>query len=144
MTTQQTTPLSAALTPAAKLRGSTKLLAAWRARALSEESVNEIAEHLDQSRARIEGVTVAGGGGASGLTLSLAYDGDDGPWCGNDITFWLRWHLKHGGTVKPPRVIIDGTPFPDLVRLQLDFGTVPAVPQVNGALRGFNVGGFGG
>ena len=58
------------------------------------------------------------------MSLSLSYDGDDGPWCGNDILFWLKWHRNHGGNPRPPRIIINGTPFPDLVRMELDFGHV--------------------
>jgi len=146
MSTQQTAPVSSTLTPASqRARGSEKLLAAWRARALSEEAVNEIAAHLAQSPAQVEGASVAGGTSATGLTVALSYTGDDAPGCGNDIAFWLRWHLKHGGDVRPPRIIINGTPFPDLVQLVLQFGTVPdTAPAVNaGAV---NVGGaaFGG
>jgi hypothetical protein len=141
MSAQQTNPLSSHLTPTTdRARGSAKLLAAWKARALTEESVNEIAQHLDTSPARVEGVTVAGGTAASGLTVSLAYDGDDTPRCGNDIIFWLRWHLTHGGGVvlTPPRIIINGTPYPDLVRMQLDFGAVPQTNPVANGPAGFN------
>ena len=108
----------------AELRGSEKLLAAWKTRALTEEAVHEIAEALDKSPAKVEGASVIGGAEATGVRLSLAYEGDDGPWCGNDILFWLTWHRKYGGVVKPPRIIINGTPFPDLVRVELDFGRV--------------------
>jgi hypothetical protein len=103
-------------------RGSEKLLAAWKARALTEDSVREIAEALDKSPAKIEGAEVVGGGSPTGVRLSLRYDGDDGPWCGNDILFWFKWHFKHGGGVIPPRILIDGTPWPDLVRMDLTFG----------------------
>ena len=78
-------------------RGSEKLMAAWKARALTEESVREIAEALDKSPAKLEGAEVVGGGTATGVRVSLRYDGDDGPWCGNDILFWLKWHLQNGG-----------------------------------------------
>ncbi len=105
-------------------RGSEKIMAAWQARVLTEDSVGEIAGAFEKSPARIEGATVVGGEHATGLRLSLAYDGDDGPWCGNDILFWLKWHLRHGGVVRPPRIIINGIPFPDLVRMEIDFGHV--------------------
>lgn len=105
-----------------KKRGSEKLLAAWKTRSLSEESVLEIAKALDESPARVDSANVVGGANPSGVQLALSYSGDDVPMCGNDILFWLRWHLKHGGEVKPPRIIINGTPFPDLVRMEVDFG----------------------
>ncbi len=105
-----------------KKRGSEKLLAAWKTRTLTEESVFEIAKALDESTARVESANVVGGANPTGVQLALSYSGDDVPMCGNDILFWLRWHLKHGGEVKPPRIIINGTPFPDLVRMEVDFG----------------------
>lgn len=105
-------------------RGSEKLMAAWKARALTEESVKEIAQALAQSPATVETATVQGGKDATGVRISLSYDGDDVPWCGNDILFWFKWLRLHGGRPRPPRIIINGTPFPDLVRLELDFGHV--------------------
>lgn len=105
-------------------RGSEKLLAAWKNRALTDESVNEIAGALENSPAVVEGVSVTGGRNATGLQLSLTYSGDDVPLCGNDLLFWLRWHRVHGGKVGPPKIIINGTPFPDLVRVHLAFGDV--------------------
>jgi hypothetical protein len=105
-------------------RGSEKLMAAWKARSLTEESVKEIAAALDKSPAKVEGVSVVGGASPTGVRLSLRYDGDDGPWCGNDILFWLKWHINHGGVVRPPKIIINGIPWPDLVRMELDFGQV--------------------
>ncbi len=107
-----------------KLRGSEKLMAAWKSRVLTEESVVEISKALDESPARVLATSVVGGANASGLRLSLGYEGDDVPWCGNDLQFWLKWHRKHGGAIRPPRIIINGTPFPDLVRMELDFGNV--------------------
>jgi hypothetical protein len=106
-------------------RGSEKLMAAWKSRALTEESVREIASALEKSPATVEAANVVGGANATGVSVALRYDGDDGPWCGNDILFWLKWHLTHGGVVKPPRIIINGIPYPDVVRLELDFGHVP-------------------
>ena len=81
-----------------------------------------------------------GGGNSTGVQLLLRYDGDDGPWCGNDILFWFKWHIKYGGDIHPPRIIINGTPFPDLVRMELDFGhvaeNVPGIRDLPGALGG--------
>src|ERR1700704_6205089 len=115
-------------------RGSERLMAAWHARALTEESVREIASALEQSSATVLGAYVSGGASPTGVTLSLAYEGDDVPQCGNDIMFWLKWHLHHGGAgVRPPRIIINGIPFPDLVRLELDFGHVG--PPANADVR---------
>jgi len=105
-------------------RGSEKVMAAWKARVLTEASIKEIAASFEKSPATIEGATFVGGEHSTGLSLSLSYEGDDGPWCGNDILFWLKWHLSHGGNPRPPRIIINGTPFPDLVRVELDFGHV--------------------
>ena len=131
--------------PAGKKRGSEKILAAWQSRALTEESVREIAGAFEKSPATIEGATVVGGENATGLRLSLAYEGDDGPWCGNDILFWLKWHRGHGGVVRPPRIIINGIPFPDLIRMELDFGHVGAqVPGLRDLEGELGAGGFGG
>jgi hypothetical protein len=105
-------------------RGSEKLMAAWKSRALTEESIREIAGALDKSPAKVEGVNVVGGEEATGVQISLRYDGDDGPWCGNDILFWLKWHIQHGGVVQPPKIIINGIPFPEEVLMQLNFGNV--------------------
>jgi len=129
-----------------KKRGSDKLLAAWKARALTEESFKEIVTGLNETPGTIEGATVHGGSEPSGVRVSLSYDGDDVPWCGNDIVFWLRWHRRFGGTVRPPRIIINGTPYPDLARVELDFGNVavdvPRMADLPGSLAGR--GGIGG
>jgi hypothetical protein len=105
-------------------RGSEKLMAAWKSRALTEESFREIADALGKSPAKVESVNVIGGANPTGVRMSLRYEGDDTPWCGNDILFWLKWHRNYGGVVLPPKIIINGTPWPDLVRMQLDFGQV--------------------
>ena len=117
-------------------------MAAWRARALTEDAVKEIASQFERSPAVVESADVVGGASATGVRVRLSYSGDDTPICGNDILFWLKWHRLHGGTPKPPRIIIDGTPFPDLVRLELDFGHVSPVvnPDLGGGLAR---GGFG-
>jgi hypothetical protein len=120
-------------------RGSERLMAAWNTRALTEESVREIAEALEASPATVLGANVVGGANATGMTVSLSYEGDDVPLCGNDILFWLRWHIKNGGGgVHPPRIIINGIPFPDLLRLELDFGHVgqPGLADVGGGILG--------
>src|SRR4051812_37861271 len=115
------------------MRGSAKVLAAWNARVLSEESVEEIARQFEESPAKVETADVIGGAQPTGMRVSVSYDGEDIPMCGNDILFWLRWHLGHGGVVRPPKILINGIPFPDLVRMELDFGHVgdPAAP-ING------------
>lgn len=129
-------------------RGSEKLMKAWKTRTLTEESVREIASALDKSPAKVESFSIVGGENATGVRLSLRYDGDDGPWCGNDIQFWLQWLLKHGGhvpVIKPPRIIINGIPWPDVVRMELDFGQVetnaPTINPSTGVLGGGVIGG---
>ncbi|HSL03491.1 MAG TPA: hypothetical protein VK901_08135 [Nitrospiraceae bacterium] len=112
-------------------RGSEKLMAAWKARTLTDKAVGEIAEVLDKSPAKVETVNIVGGANATGIQLRMTYEGDDVPMCGNDILFWLKWHINHGGIVRPPKIIINGIPFPDIVRLELDFGHVGAnVPGI--------------
>lgn len=119
-----------------KQRGSEKLMSAWRHRVLSEDAVQEIAKSLDESAAHVLGVSVVGGQHATGVQLTLAYEGDDIPRCGNDLTFWLKWHLKHGGEVKPPRIIIDGIPWPEIVKMVIDYGdTSPTQPSLPGGLQ---------
>jgi hypothetical protein len=122
-----------------KTRGSEKLMAAWSARRLSEESVGEIAAALDESPATVDSARVVGGEDATGIHVTMSYDGDDVPRCGNDILFWLHWHRKYGGVVRPPRIIINGTPYPDLVTVHLGFGDVGPGP-----LEQPQAGGFGG
>jgi hypothetical protein len=107
---------------ATQTRGSEKIMAAWKARSLTEASVKQIAEAFETSPAKVTGAVFEGGAAPVGLTLSLSYEGDDVPRCGNDILFWLKWHRDFGGVVKPPKIIINGTPFPDLVQMELEFG----------------------
>src|ERR1041385_3844937 len=76
------------------VRGSSKLMAAWKARAVSEEAFREIAASFEKSMGRIERAEVVGGESASGVSLTVSYSGDDVPTCGNDILFWLKWHRK--------------------------------------------------
>ncbi|HEY5945486.1 MAG TPA: hypothetical protein VIV40_08340 [Kofleriaceae bacterium] len=105
-----------------KSRGSEKLLAAWKNRVLTDEAVKEIAAELEKSPAVVEEVAVVGASNPTGVHVSLMYTGDDVPWCGNDLAFWLKWHRIHGGRTRPPKIIINGIPFPDVVRIQLEFG----------------------
>jgi hypothetical protein len=108
-------------------RGSEKLMKAWKSRVLTEDAFREITEALEKSPATLEAFNIVGGENPTGVQLSLRYDGEDGPWCGNDILFWLKWHLQHGslgGVIKPPRIIINGTPWPEAVTMALDFGRV--------------------
>jgi hypothetical protein len=115
-------------------RGSARLLAAFKSRSFSEEALRELATHLDKSPAAVEGALVKGGSAATGVSLTLSYAGDDVPWCGNDMAFWLQWLRKHGGggtRPRRPRIIINGTPFPDWVRVELSAGDIinPAIQQ---------------
>lgn len=103
-------------------RGSTKLLDAWKARMLTEESVKEISDALEKSPATVQSANVLGGENATSVRVALSYDGDDMPICGNDIAFWLKWHINHGGVITPPKIIINGIPFPESVLLELEFG----------------------
>jgi hypothetical protein len=114
--------------PKQEKRGSDKLIGAWKARTLTEASVMEIADALEKSPAKVEAAGMLGGGETTGIRVSLTYEGDDAPYCGNDIAFWLKWHLTHGGYVRPPRIIINGTPWPELIRMELEFGN-PGVNQ---------------
>jgi hypothetical protein len=105
-------------------RGSEKLMKAWKSRALTDDSVREIADALDKSPAEVAGIIFVGGEEATGLQVSLRYDGDDGPYCGNDILFWLKWLQNHGGggVIKAPHILINGTPWPEEVLMTLTFG----------------------
>jgi len=107
------------------IRGSEKLLSAWKLRTLSEEGVKEIAARLDESPAEVLGARVHGDGSPDGATLVLRYTGDEVAWCGNDIEFWLQWHRKWGGGVRPPHIIINGIPFPDELLMELHYGRAP-------------------
>ena len=129
-------------------RGSEKLLGAWNARALTEDSVREIAEQFDKSAGVVERAMVTGGSEPTGLRMQVAYSGDDVPICGNDILFWLKWHRINGGVVRPPRIIIDGMPWPELLRMVIDFGHVDDERHLGGldevGFQGVGELGFGG
>lgn len=124
-------------------RGSAKLMAAWKARALTEDAVREIATQFEKSVGTVQRADVVGGAAPTGVRMSVAYEGDDTPWCGNDILFWLKWHRTHGGNPPPPRIIINGTPYPEFVQVQFDFGHVQeqGPKDLGGALAGEGFGG---
>jgi hypothetical protein len=55
---------------------------------------------------------------------------------------WLRWRLKFGGSGRPPRILINGQPFPELVHMQLDYGnTLDGLPGAGGEVGKEGVGG---
>lgn len=128
--------------PEQKIRGSEKLMAAWNARTIGEDAFGEIAQAIDESPATLTSADVSGGEAPTGVQLSLSYADDDVPLCGNDLLFWLRWHRKYGGRPRPPRIIIDGTPFPDLVLVDLDFGHAGPRPQELAEIEQPDAGGF--
>jgi hypothetical protein len=107
-------------------RGSAKLLTAWKERrtALTDEEVNEIAAHLDESPAAVGDINFFGADETSGMTLSLAYYDDDIHWCGNDLTWLLKLKEKLGGTGPGPIVIINGFPAVDRALFFAAFGNV--------------------
>jgi hypothetical protein len=112
-------------------RGSEKIRGAWENRGLTEEGIREIEENFEKSSGTVEQAHLVGGDTPTGLLLSVSYSEDDVPRCGNDLSFWLYWHRKYGGVVRRPKIIINGTPWPDVVRVQLGFGNV----EVAGAGR---------
>jgi hypothetical protein len=96
-------------------------------RLLSDESLREIADALHASPAIVLSGNIVGGDHPTGVMLSLAYEGDDVAACGKDILFWIRWHMAHGngGGLRAPRIIINpASELPEMVRLELDFGSV--------------------
>jgi hypothetical protein len=107
-------------------RGSARLLAAWKERrtALTDEDVNEIAAHLEESPASVGDVHFYGGDETTGMTMSLAYYDDDVHWCGNDLTWLLRLKQKFGGISAGPIVIINGQPAVDRAVFFAAFGNV--------------------
>src|SRR6187402_2798191 len=114
-------------------RGSLRLREAWKHRVLTEEGIEAIAKSLDESSANVESVVFSGGDNATGVTMSLVYDADDIPRCGNDLASWLAWHRKFGGGgFVPPRIFTHGILNPELVRIVLTYGsTAPAqAPRV--------------
>jgi hypothetical protein len=106
-------------------RGSTRLREAWAQKGfqLNDESVGEIVEQLDDSPATVDDVVFHGGAEPTGVSVGLTYADDDVPICGNDLTFWLKWHIHHGVTIdQVPHIIINGRPHPEFVKLNLGFG----------------------
>ena len=122
------------------LRGSEKLRIAWENRALTEDAVAEIGEALDASPADVASVRVFGGREAVGVEVSKRYGFDDGDICGNDISFWLKWLGRHGGGgYVPPKVIINGIPYPIEVLVTYTFGRPEAPVQQVGDLGAFEI-----
>lgn len=105
-------------------RGSEKLLTAWKERqALTDESVSQIAELLDSSPAEVESVEFHGGAEPTGVSLGLAFSGDDVELCPRffkDLFEWLKTQPGRGPIVGD--VIINGTPRIDLARVNLSIG----------------------
>ena len=127
------------------VRGSEKLKFAWENRALTEQAVAEIGEALDASAGSVEQVRVPGGREAVGIEVSKRYAADDGDVCGNDIAFWLKWLGRHGGGggYRPPKVIINGIPWPIEVLVTYTFGRAEAPVRQVGDLGSFeNLGAF--
>jgi hypothetical protein len=127
------------------VRGSEKLKFAWENRALTEQAVAEIGEALDASAGSVEQVRVLGGREAVGIEVSKRYAADDGDVCGNDIAFWLKWLGRHGGGggYRPPKVIINGIPWPIEVLVTYTFGRAEAPVRQVGDLGSFeNLGAF--
>jgi hypothetical protein len=125
------------------VRGSERLMAALNSR-LTEESIGDIARILDSSPGVVEDIEVHGDAEPTGVSLTVSYSGDDGVWCGNDIRFWWEWMRKHGGVPKPPRIIINGTPWPDFLKLKVTYGRDPIadIPTI-ADLPNLKQGGFG-
>ena len=106
-------------------RGSAVLRQAWERKGfhLTDDMVGEIVDQLDVSPATVHDVRVTGGAMPTGISIDVSYEGDDVPWCGNDLSWLIAWHLKHQApTVCIPRPLVDGIPFPDLIKATLHFG----------------------
>ena len=50
-------------------RGSEKLMAAWKARTLTEDAVREIANQFEKSPGKVQQADVVGGAAATGVSL---------------------------------------------------------------------------
>jgi hypothetical protein len=125
------------------VRGSERLMAALNNR-LTEESIGDIARILDASPGVVKDVQVHGSGQPSGVSVTSIYSGDDGGWCGNDLRNWFEWLRKHGGQPKPPRIIINGTPWPEFITMMVTYGREPVaeIPAIV-ELPTFQQGGIG-
>ena len=108
-------------------RGSARLLKAFEERGvvLSEDLVRGLAEALDGSEAKLGGAWVAPGTEPTGFGMSLAYDGEDLPRCGNDMQWLLELLRKYGtGGVPTIDVIINGRPRIDRALLLVSVGAI--------------------
>lgn len=105
-------------------RGSEKLLIAWKERqALTDDSVGQIADLLDSSSAPVESVEFHGGAEPTGVSVGLAFTGDDVELCPrfmSDLLDWLKKNPPVG--IVTGDVIINGKPRIDLARLNVTFG----------------------
>lgn len=106
------------------IRGSERLMAAFRSR-LTEDSVGMIAGMLDQSSGIVDSIDLHGGAEPTGVSITSTYTLDGDFTCGNDLSFWLSWLRKHGGGGwVPPKIIINGTPWPEFLTMKLVFGRI--------------------
>ena len=107
-------------------RGSGRLLKAWQSGMihLSDEVVTGLSEVLDGIQGRVETAQVLGETTKQGVRLEVAYDTDD-PGCGNDVTLLLKkLHHLGGGEPVPIRIIINGIPAFDALRMTFEVGNV--------------------
>ncbi len=105
-------------------RGSEKLLAAWKARQLTDQSVQDIAEGLGKSSAEVHSIEFHGGARPTGVAVGLTYRDGTIEECGTDITLWLAWLRRYAAEVEfDRRILIDGV-WPDLLTVTLPFGNV--------------------
>lgn len=104
------------------LRGSELVLQAWKNRQahLTEDFVKELSEILAQSPGKVQSVEFEGGAAPHAATLSIAYDGEDIPICGNDLRLLHKLTGKHG--ISGPVVIINGVPALDRMNLEVQLG----------------------
>jgi hypothetical protein len=103
-------------------RGSAVLLTAWQSGVikLNDEVVTGLSEVLNGIQGRVETARV--GEGRESVAVEIAYD-EDTPQCGNDLSLLFRWIHDAGGDI-PVRVLINGIPAFDSVRVVLEVGNV--------------------
>jgi hypothetical protein len=103
-------------------RGSAVLLKAWQSGVirLNDEVVTGLSEVLNGIQGRVETARVAEGREA--VAVEIAYD-EDTPQCGNDLSLVFRW-IRDVGSDIPVRVLINGVPAFDSVRVVLEVGNV--------------------
>jgi hypothetical protein len=103
-------------------RGSAVLLKAWQAGVirLNDEIVTGLSEVLNGIQGHVETARVGESRGA--VAVEIAYD-EDTPQCGNDLNRLFRWIHDFGGDI-PVRVLINGVPAFDSLRVLLEVGNV--------------------